>query len=64
LWVQKLNQQPAVTYDMWKRDFIIKRNKVNTNAAVDTIFVALLFSSFKMSGIQPFQFEPTYPPNE
>ena len=26
LWAQKLNQQPAVTYDMGKRDFVIKRN--------------------------------------
>ena len=36
LWAQKLNQQPAVTYDMGKdgkRDFVIKRNKVNTSGA-------------------------------
>ena len=32
---QKLNQQPAVTYDTGNRDFVIKRNKVNTSAAVD-----------------------------
>ena len=33
LWAQKLNQQPAVMYDMGKRDFVIKRNKVNTSGA-------------------------------
>ena len=36
VWAQKLNQQPAVTHDMGrmgKRDFVIKRNKVNTSGA-------------------------------
>ena len=36
LWAQKLNQQPAVTYDMGKvgkRDFVIHRNKVKTSGA-------------------------------
>ena len=40
---QKLNQQPAVTYNMGNRNFIIKKNKVNANAAVGIFFVALLF---------------------
>ena len=30
-------------YDMGNRDFVIKRNKVNTSAAVDIFFVALLY---------------------
>ena len=40
---QRLNQSPAMTYDMGNRDFVIKRYKVNTSAAVDIFFVALLF---------------------
>ena len=40
---RKLNQQPAMTYDMGNRDFVIKRNKVNASASVDIFFVALLF---------------------
>ena len=42
---QKLNQQPGVTYDMGNRDFVIKRYKVNTSAAVDIFFVALIFTT-------------------
>ena len=34
---QKLNQQPALTYDMGNRDFVIKTNKENTSAAVDIV---------------------------
>ena len=41
---QKLGQQHALTYDMGKRDFAIKWNKVNTSAAVDIFFIVLLFS--------------------
>ena len=65
LWAQNVNHQPAVTYDMamGKRDFVIKRNKINTSAAMHTFFVVQLFF-FLMSGVQPFQFGPTYPPNE
>ena len=45
VWAQKLNQQPAVTYGIGKRYFVIKRNiKVNTSAAVGIFFVVLLFS--------------------
>ena len=40
---QKLNQQPAVTYDMENRDLVIKRNKVITSAAVNMFIVVLLF---------------------
>ena len=40
---QKLSQPPAVTYDMGNGDFVINRNKVNTCAAMDIFFVALLF---------------------
>ncbi|XP_068713045.1 proton-coupled folate transporter-like [Montipora foliosa] len=40
---QKLNQQPAVTYDIGNRDFVIKKNKLNTSAAMDIFLVALLF---------------------
>jgi len=44
LWAQNVNHQPAVTYDMamGKRDFVIKRNKINTSAAMHTFFVVQL----------------------
>ena len=50
LWAKKLNQQPVVRYDMGKRNFVTKRNRVNTSACVDTFFVVQLFS-FQMSGL-------------
>lgn len=40
---QKLYQQPAVTYDMGNRDFVMKRNKVNTSAAVDIPYLSVMF---------------------
>ena len=48
---------------MGKRNFVTKRNRVNTSACVDTFFVVQLFS-FQMSGLQPLQFEPNYSPRK
>ena len=54
-----MGQRYDVTYDMGNTDFVSKGYEVK---AVLPFWIPFLIPN--MSGVQPFQFEPTYPPGE